>query len=144
MNKASQPNFLDSDFFGSSYWMNYHLKVIRRKHVLTSEENFIILKSRLKYYLISTLGFMGFLVSIVYYYRYSSRLDYFSSKLQYSETFKYYALGLGSLYITYLWAEKSYCKNLKFIIMKYGELQEDQYNEFELNKSILNSYIKSN
>jgi hypothetical protein len=142
MNKASQPYISNSDFNGSSYWMNYHIKVIRRKHVLTQEENSLILKSRFKYILISGLGAIGFLITMKYYYKYSLRIDYFSYKSTSIETLCYYAFGLSSLLISYRFAERSYCNNLKFLVMKYGEIEEDKYKEFMENKSILKSFYK--
>jgi hypothetical protein len=144
MNKASQPYISDSDFNGSSYWMNYHIKVIRRKHVLTQEENSLILKSRFKYLLISGLGAIGFLITMKYFYKHSLRIDYFSNNNTFTETLGYCGLGLGSLLMGYRLAERSYCNNLKFLIMKYGEIQEDQYREFMENKSILKSFYKEN
>jgi hypothetical protein len=54
----------------------------------------------------------------------------------------YYFFGIGSLLSTYFVAERVYCKELKFLVIKYTQVDKEKYLDSKLNKLILDTYYK--
>jgi hypothetical protein len=144
ISKAQKDKFLDKSSEFTKYYVDYYLKLIRQHHILTAEENNMVLISNIKYYTIHSLGVLGFLVSLRKYYRASFGIDYYTNNIDYFKYLPYYAYGLGSLLAAYIVAEFVYCQDLKYLVVKYSQVDKKQYLDSRLNKKILESYYKEN
>ena len=131
-----------SDTVFSKGYMDYYLKIIRRNHVLTKDENDLVLKASFKYYAIHSLGFLALIYLMKAYYKASLKIDYSVFKSDYMKMAPYYFFGIGSLLSTYFVAERVYCKELKFLVIKYTQVDKEKYLDSKLNKLILDTYYK--
>ena len=138
--KAIPFYFNDSSSRFSKYYIDYYMKLIKRSHVLTAEENNLIFKAYIKYYSLNILGVIGFMIVLRRFYKASLYIDFSQVNYSFYDTLKYCSTALSILLLSFFSSERIYCSDLKYIVIKYSDLDKDKYIDSKLNKLILDSY----